>query len=111
MNAQFDFAFPRYPSRAGFKAAGTSQDAANAIEGNGRAARLRSAVLGFYAKHEGTPDECAAYLGESILSIRPRVSELFTQGDLMLTGKRRASSQGRSQNVLKLAPTAKGVAA
>ena len=35
--------FTRYPERASFKAVGESQDAANATEGAGRAARVRTA--------------------------------------------------------------------
>ena len=85
----FDFSARRYPDRAGFKESGTSRDAANAIEGSGRAANLRIAVLGFYARQSGTADECAEALGESILSIRPRCSELFNQGKLYKTGERR----------------------
>lgn len=100
-----------YPDRAGFKAAGTSQDAANAIEGSGRAARLRDAVLVWYGSHKGTADECAAALGESILSIRPRCSELLTKGRLYRTGERRKSSEGSSQSVLALAPETKELAA
>ena len=43
MNVQPEFDFSRrYPDHAGYKAAGTSQDAANAIEGSGQASRLRS---------------------------------------------------------------------
>ena len=100
-----------YPERAGYKAEGTSQDAANAIEGSGQAARLRLAVLAFYARHRGTADECAASLGESILSIRPRCSELLKQGHLYVTGERRKSSSGHSQNVLALASNGGKVAA
>jgi len=104
MNVQPEFDFSRrYPDHAGYKAAGTSQDAANAIEGSGQASRLRSAVLGFYGRQQGTADECAASLGESILSIRPRCSELLTQGKLYRTGERRKSSEGRAQAVLALA--------
>jgi len=103
--------FTRYPERAGFKVAGTAEDAANAIEGSGKAATLRAAVLGWYATHTGTPDECAAALGESILSIRPRCSELLTMGLLIRTGERRKSSEGAGQNVLALAPITQGVAA
>ena len=100
-----------YPERAGHKAEGTSQDAANAIEGSGQAARLRTAVLGWYATHESTADECAAGLGESILSIRPRVSELLKQGLLYVTGLRRKSSSGHSQNVLAMTPANERIAA
>ena len=108
MSPQLDFS---YPDRAGFKAPGTSQDAANAIEGSGQAGRLRAAVLAHYTRHESTPDECAAALGESILSIRPRCSELLTKGLLIRTGKRRPSSTGTGQNVLALAPVTTGAAA
>ena len=94
----------RYPDHAGYKTIGTSQDAANAIEGSGKAGRLRAAVLSYYAARNGTPDQCAAFLGESPFSIRPRCSELFTAGKLMRTGERRKSSNGRSQSVLSLAP-------
>lgn len=106
--AQLDFT---YPSRAGYKAEGTSQDAANAIEGSGRAARLRTAVLGFYARQNGTADECAEALGESPFSIRPRCSELVKQGRLVRTGERRKSSEGGASAVLKLAPVTGEVAA
>lgn len=100
-----------YPERAGYKAEGTSQDAANAIEGSGQAARLRTAVLGWYATHESTADECADGLGESILSIRPRVSELYKQGRLIKTNLRRPSSQGANQSVYALATLQHRIAA
>lgn len=105
-----DFSARRYPDRAGYKAPGTSQDAANAIEGSGQASRLRSAVLAFYGRQEGTPDQCAASLGESILSIRPRCSELLMQGKLYRTGERRKSSEGRAQAVLALATDSEAAA-
>ena len=107
----FDFSARRYPDRAGFKEQGTSQDAANAIEGSGRAARLRDAVLRFYATNTATADECAAALGESPFSIRPRVSELTKKGRLIRTGDRRKSSEGGASAVLALAPMTGEVAA
>lgn len=103
--------FTRYPDHAGYKTTGTSQDAANAIEGSGRAARLRIAVLGFYARQNGTADECAEALGESPFSIRPRCSELVKQGRLVRTGERRKSSEGGASAVLKLAPVTTDAAA
>ena len=93
-----------YPQTAGYKTPGTSQEAANAIESSGNAARLRNAVLGYYAAHVGTPDDCAEYLNESPFSVRPRCSELHTQKKLVRTGERRKSVNGRSQSVLALAP-------
>jgi hypothetical protein len=104
MTAQQSLDFTRYPERAGYKADGTSQEAARAIEGSGRAARLRIAVLGFYARQSGTADECAAALDESPFSIRPRCSELVKQGRLVRTGERRKSSEGCASAVLALAP-------
>ena len=106
-----DFSARRYPDRAGFKEQGTSQDAANAIEGSGRAANLRIAVLGFYARQSGTADEAAAALGESPFSIRPRCSELVKQGRLVRTGERRKSSEGGASAVLALAPQTQDAAA
>lgn len=100
----------RYPERAGFKAEGTSQEAAAAIEGSGHASRLRLAVLGWYAHQDGTPDQCAASLGESILSIRPRCSELVKQGRLYVTGRRDKSSSGHLQNVLAMTPAQQAAA-
>lgn len=95
-----------YPDRAGWKAPGTSQDAANAIEGSGRAARLRDACRRFYAQHEGTADDCAAWLKESPFSIRPRVSELLTKKELEKTGARKKGCA-----VLRMVPETQEIAA
>ena len=93
-----------YPKRAGFKEPTTSKDAANAIEAKGRAATLREAVLAFYkAGREATADEVAEAMGESPLSIRPRVAELKAAGKLIETGQRRKSSTGRSSHVWRAA--------
>lgn len=93
-----------YPTVAGYKEATTSREAAEAIEAAGRAGRLREAVRQWYAAgNQGTADECAGALGETILSIRPRVSELHHRGYLVATGERRLSSAGRSSHVWKKA--------
>jgi predicted ArsR family transcriptional regulator len=95
---QFDIL--TYPTVAGFKEATTSREAAEAIEAEGRAGRLREAVKRWFADgNQGTADECAAALGESILAIRPRVSELRNRGFLIETGERRQSSGGRMSHV------------
>lgn len=94
---------PRYPRRAGFKERTTSRDAAQRIEGRGRARGLRRAVLGaFELGWTGTADELAANMGESILTIRPRVTELHKQGQLETTGERRRNASGASAHVWKL---------
>lgn len=86
---------PRYPNRAGFKEPGTSKEAADAIEAKGRAATLRAACRGaFELGWEGTADELADRLGESILAIRPRVSELHRQGIVERSGLRHVNQSG-----------------
>lgn len=91
-----------YPERAGAKENTTSQEAADGIESKGRAARLRSDVLAWYAAgHRGTADDCAMALGESILAIRPRVTELKQQGKIVRTAERRRSEGGRMAWVMR----------
>jgi hypothetical protein len=41
-----------------------------------------------------TADEAAAKLGESVLSIRPRISELRARGLIAPTGERRRNASG-----------------
>lgn len=94
-----------YPDQAGWHrdAIATSQEAAHAIESKGRAATLRKRALEwFQAGNEGTADDCAAALGESILAIRPRITELSTHDLLEPTGERRKSAGGRNAMVLRL---------
>lgn len=101
------FSAARYPHRAGFKEkGGTSQDAAEAIEAKGRAHRLRDAVLGaFELGWTGTADELADRLNESVLAVRPRVSELHKQGWLERSGSRHRNQSGASAHVWQLNPT------
>jgi hypothetical protein len=55
----------------------------------------------FAASPDGmTADECAASLGEDLLSIRPRVTELKLRGLLSDSGQRRPTRYGRSQRVM-----------
>lgn len=73
----------KYPERPGFKEPTTSRDAAEKIAPI--AATLRGQVLQAYevAWPAGlTADEVAGRLGKSILSIRPRVTELRKTGKL-----------------------------
>lgn len=102
MTSQPDF-WTSYPQRAGFKESTTSRDAATKIEATGRAAKLRAVVIGaFELGFQGTADELAANVGESVLAIRPRVSELHKQGRLEPTGERRSNSSGASAHVWRL---------
>jgi hypothetical protein len=71
-----------YPDAPGFKVAGPSERAAEAISGT--ANKMRAAVLAQFAQYPGgaTADEVARDLNLSILSVRPRVSELKRTGKI-----------------------------
>jgi predicted ArsR family transcriptional regulator len=79
----------------GFKARDTSKAAAESARH--RAVALRNAVLKTIADSAGlTADEVAEKLGESILAIRPRVSELGAQFKITDSGYRRRNDSGRN---------------
>ena len=88
-----------YPHIAGFTEPTTSKAAATAIERKGKAATLRTKVLTALELWNLTADEAAERLGESVLSIRPRVTELAAQGKIEKTGQRRPSSTGAPSHV------------
>jgi predicted ArsR family transcriptional regulator len=61
-----------------------------AVEIAGRVARLRERVVAALRSHgPHTADEIAGILGEDILSIRPRFSELGATGAIIKTADRR----------------------
>jgi predicted ArsR family transcriptional regulator len=68
-----------------------------------RTERLRRAVLDVLAARPAglTADEIAAALDESVLAVRPRVSELFHAGLIEKTGERRRNQSGLSAHVWK----------
>ncbi len=79
-----------YPMDAGFKErGGTSQDAAEIM---GSVVGMREAVLSIIRTHPSTADEVAEKLGLSILSVRPRVSELRRFGKIVKNGQRRKNA-------------------
>jgi hypothetical protein len=94
-----------YPLTAGFKEESTSEDAALAIEQTGRAELLRhrameaikASIFGF------TADQAAEYMSESILAVRPRVSELYKRGLIKDTGLRRKNVSGVKAKVWVIA--------
>lgn len=90
-----------YPETPGFKEPTTSQEAAVAIEPVART--LRAQVLAAYKTvwPAGlTADEVAEKLNRSILSIRPRVTELEKLGELTKTTLRRKNASGLNAVVL-----------
>jgi hypothetical protein len=92
----------QYPERPGFKAFGASKEAAGQAAGS--AARLRRAVLAELRVRPGTADEIAARLRRSVLSIRPRVSELKAMNEITTTGERRPNESGMSASVWQVTP-------
>jgi hypothetical protein len=94
------FSYPRDP---GFKAHGTSQEAAEKIAPT--AAHLRARVLiAFLRAPDGlTADEAAKACGLDKLSVRPRCTELIRTHALVKTGIRRTNDSGMTAEVLKVA--------
>lgn len=85
----------------GFKGRDTSAAAASSI--GSKARTLRRLVLDLIKDHKNglTADECASHLNESVLAIRPRVSELSSYGLLVDTGGRRENASGKKAIVWK----------
>jgi predicted ArsR family transcriptional regulator len=85
-----------YPRDPGFKElGGPSELAAKAIAGH--ATTVRDRVLAFLTKRypaSFSADEIADDLGESILTVRPRVSELRRGGLIEPTADRRVNRSG-----------------
>ena len=93
-------AAPTYPDAAGFKASGTSQDAATRADrfaGNLR--EVSYAVIVAAGARGATADEVATRLGKSVLAIRPRVSELVAQKRIETSGERRTNTSGMTADV------------
>jgi predicted ArsR family transcriptional regulator len=91
----------RYPKAPGYKERTTSQEAAEAIKPAAR--MLRDRVLSSLARiGPRTADEMAASLGEDILSIRPRFTELRRLGLIEKTGERRPNKSGADANVWRI---------
>ena len=90
-----------YPSAPGFKKYGTSAEAAERI--SAEAGTLRAKVLAIFRDgHELTADQVAEMLGKSVLSIRPRLSELVAVHLIEPTGRRRLNVSGMSADVMRL---------
>lgn len=93
----FSLGYPHSPAyRVG---SDTSFAAAESVDAN----TLRAKVLEALAMGPATADECAARLGISILSARPRLTELKRMGRIIDTGTRRPNASGRSAAVFRLA--------
>jgi len=91
MNALQTSLFTEYPDRPGYKYRQTSAEAAVAMEPKAPTLRERCYRT---LLHRGpqTADELAASIGESILAVRPRVTELARQRKVVDTGLRRENA-------------------
>lgn len=82
-----------YPASPGWKAPGTSQEAAGKVASN--ATILRDQVMQEIkaAGQDGiTADDVAARLHKSVLAVRPRVSELYTSEQIQIAGRGKNAS-------------------
>ena len=84
-----------YPDSPGHKEPSTSRDAARAFAGSAPLLRERVFAAVRSAGARGfTPDEAAAAIGETVLAVRPRMTELKLGGRIVETGERRANASG-----------------
>ena len=85
-----------YPETPGYKATDTetSQQAAKSMRAD--AATLRVKCYDVLKASAKTADEVADCLGVSILSVRPRISELKVQSKVAPTKERRKNVSGKS---------------
>jgi len=98
---QQEIYFSKYPDVPGFREkGGTSQEAANDI--TSKASTLREMCYNILEVSPHTADEIADIMDEDVLSIRPRISELFKQVRIEKTAARRASSRGKSSIVWRV---------
>jgi hypothetical protein len=93
----------RYPEAPGYRRTDTSEAAARSMGGS--AAHLRKRCLdALKARGPSTADELASAIGESVLSVRPRVTELKELGMARDTGQRRENRSGRKAAVMEAVP-------
>jgi hypothetical protein len=83
-----------YPKAPGFRRRTTSKAAADAIAP--RAVKLKELVLAEIKKRDGTADEVAQRLRQTVLATRPRCTELAKLGLIRDAGIRRSNVSGRS---------------
>lgn len=88
-----------YPSQPGWKRTRTSKAAAETVKPYAKT--LRDQVLELLRDASLTADECAAALGKSVLSIRPRLSELVAQSKIYDTGRTGKNASGIMATIWK----------
>ena len=86
-----------YPETPGYKRGGTSKASADSMKQ--KAPSLRQQVLDVLFHQDLTADECAEEVGKSVLSIRPRLTELLALGKIAETDLLRFNSSGKKATV------------
>ena len=97
-----------YPHSAGYKNFDTSKKAASEI--NTKVGYLQTVVLDALADFgDLTADQCAKLVNQSVLTIRPRFSELKTLGKIRDTGQRRKNDSGKTAVVWSVKDVKHGI--
>ena len=101
-----------YPNSPGWKSPGPSKDAAVTITGHAKTVRDRVHLfLVEQYPRSFSADQIADALGENILTVRPRVSELHGKELIEPTAERRKNASGMSAQCWRASPNKKGEAA
>lgn len=90
----------QYPREPGYQLRDTSKRAASAARGRKKETQNRIMVL--LRAQPMTADEIAEYLGESILYVRPRVTEMVELSHLEDSNVRRFNKSGKSAIVWRV---------
>ena len=90
-----------YPNTPGYKDNDTSKDAAKDIELIAPTVRAK-VILSLFTCGNQTADEVAGHLSLSILTVRPRLSELRLVCEIKDSGVRRLNKSGKMAKVWKL---------
>lgn len=92
-----------YPDSPGYKASGTSQEAAEAVADEATTIRDKAlCVIRAHSPDGITPDEVATILRRSVLSVRPRCSELKKMGLVVPAGERSTNESGLDADKLRV---------
>lgn len=91
------FDLPQYPHEPGYQNTDTSLQAAIEMKPKAEVIRLRVLECLDWAGSQGrTPEEIAARIGETVLNVRPRCTELKEAGKIMDSGIRRKNENGKN---------------
>lgn len=100
-----DYDLFNYPDRPGFKERTTSKDAARSVANDAQKLRERVFEVIRQSGSQGlTADQAAFLVGRTVLSVRPRVTELGKTGRITPTGERRANESGLKAKVWRVPP-------